>query len=138
MASFARPKLIVLDTSQFAAIVRDWSSTDRARRQSVSRFHDMLAERDAVPLLSLHHLIELVTHNNAATVANRLNYLRSLPRVAWFRPEGDVAGIGSIASQLAAELAAVEMFPDALLDEIRAYVLASSISYGSGRDAIGP
>lgn len=135
--SYAAPeRLVVLDTAHLAGLISDAISNSRERRRSAQRFIADLLERRWLPLLSWHHLEELLQHRDEALVDARVRYLRELPRAAWVRPFDDQAGPGSILEVFRAEVAAAAALPGARTAQVRDLARQHVIVTGAGADAI--
>lgn len=129
-------RLVVLDTAHLATLISDAISTSRERRRSAQRFTAELFDRKWLPLLSWHHLEELLQHRDDQLVDARVLYLRELPRVAWIRPIDNQAGPGSILEVFRAEVAAAVACPAAPPSQVRNLARQRLIVTGSGADAI--
>jgi hypothetical protein len=98
--------------------------------------HRDLLERGLVPLLTWHHLEELLGVGDDHSAAKRVSFLQALPLVASIRLEGDDVGLGSIAQVLAAEvIAACEGC--ATLADVRNRARELLLRLGTGEEAIG-
>jgi hypothetical protein len=131
-----RARTIALDSSHFAGLVLDWSSAERTRRDAATQFLQELARRGWILLLYWHHIEELLQHHDEALVDRRLNFLRSLPFIAWIRPKDPAAGPGSILDVLGAEVLAAHLEPDADLWSVRDRVRNELLMFGPASDAI--
>ncbi len=129
-------RLVVLDTAHLAVLISDAISDSRERRRSAQRFIADLLERRWIPLLSWHHLEELLQHRDEDLVDARIRYLRKLPRVAWIRPFDDEAGAGSILEVFRAEVAAAVACPGARPAQVRDLARQHVIVTGAGAEAV--
>lgn len=136
LAHLAPERLVVLDTAHLAGLISDAISNSRERRRSAQRFIADLLERRWLPLLSWHHLEELLQHRDEALVDARVRYLREFPRAAWVRPFDDRAGPGSILEVFRAEVAAAVAYPGARPAQVRDRARQHVIVIGAGDDAI--
>lgn len=110
--------------------------SDPDRRQRARSLHVRLMERRRVPLLSWHHVEEMMGVEDDGTARARVASLQAMPLVAWFRISGEEAGLGSVAQILAAEaIAASEGLSD--LVSIRGRARELILQTGVGSDAIG-
>jgi len=93
-------------------------------------------EQGRIPLLSWHHLEELLGGKDDDTARARVAFLQGLPMLAYLRLDKDKAGLGSIVQVLAAEvIAASEGHGDLISVRDRARELL--LKTGSGAQAIG-
>ena len=98
--------------------------------------HSDLLQRGLVPLLTWHHLEELLGVDDEVTAARRIAFLQGLPLVAWLRLQDDDVGLGSIVQVLAAEvIAACEGCPTAA--DVRNRAREQLLRFGVGEDAVG-
>lgn len=131
-----QPKIIAPDSSHWAKWMDAVSAPDSGRRRRARVFHDRLLEQGRIPLLSWHHLQELLGIDDDATARARIQFIQSLPFVAYLALAKDDRVPGSIAQILAAEaIAASEGHCDPISIRDRARGLLLKI--GTGAQAIG-
>lgn len=131
-----RTSFIAPDSSHWAKWLDGMRAKDPDRRQRARSLHARLMERGRVPLISWHHVEEMMGVEDDAKARARIASLQAMPLVAWFRMPNDEAGLGSVAQILAAEaIAASEGLSDlvSVRDRARELILQT----GSGSDAIG-
>lgn len=119
MSAPDKPRLVVLDSSQLGELARDAASHDRARRRKALRFMPSLLARGWLPLLSLHHIEELLQHDNEQVVDNRLSYLWNLDFVAWIGDAEPDSSAGSVVMLMAAEALTAHRYLTAEAVEVR-------------------
>lgn len=98
--------------------------------------HRGLLERGLIPLLTWHHLEELLGVADGQSALHRVAFLMDLPHVCWIRLASDEVGLGSIAQVLAAEVIAACEGCSTLRD-VRDRARALLLHFGSGAEAIG-
>lgn len=130
------PRLIAPDSSHWANWLDATRSPDLDRRSRAASLHARLVEQGRIPLLSWHHLEELLGHEDPERARARMSALQQLPMIGWLRLPGEEAGLDSIAQVLAAEaIAASEgncgLF--AIRDRARTLLLRT----GTGKQAVG-
>jgi hypothetical protein len=131
-----KSKIIAPDSSHWAKWIDAALSSDFQRRTEARQFHHQLLEAGRIPLLSWHHLEELLSIENDECARDRIEFIQNLPFVAFLRLPSDEVGLGGITDILAAEaIAAVEGANDALSVRNRAKHMLLKV--GSGTDAIG-
>jgi hypothetical protein len=112
------------------------SAGDVDRRHRARSLHRRLLDQGRIPLLTWHHLEELLGHEDGAKAKARVACLQDLPLVAYLRLDKDKIGLGSIVQVLAAEaVAASEGHRDLVSVRDRARELL--LKTGSGTQAIG-
>ncbi len=130
------PKVIAPDSSHWAKWLDAAAAKDADRRQRARDLHRRLIEQGRIPLLSWHHLEELLGGEDAAAARARVAFLQDLPLIAYLRLPKDEVGLGSIAQVLAAEaIAASEGHNDLVAVRDRARELL--VKTGTGVQAIG-
>jgi hypothetical protein len=130
------PKIIAPDSSHWAKWLDAAATKDTARRQRARDLHCRLIEQGRIPLLSWHHLEELLGGEDDNAARARVAFLQDMPLLAYLRLPKDEVGLGSIAQVLAAEaIAATEGHDDlvAVRDRARELLLKT----GTGTQAIG-
>lgn len=99
--------------------------------------HRGLLERGLIPLLTWHHLEELLGVADSQSALHRVAFLKDLRLICWIRLATDGVGLGSIAQVLAAELiAACEGC--STLGDVRDGARDLLLHVGTGAEAIGP
>jgi hypothetical protein len=141
------PKIIAPDSSHWAKWIDATISDDNARRAQALGLHERLLDLGRIPLLSWHHLEELLGVEDDQTARSRVAFIQSLPLIAWMRLPHEEAGcqirarprtssLGSIIQVLAAEaIAASESCHD--LVSIRDRARQLMLRTGPGSNAIG-
>jgi hypothetical protein len=132
------PTIVALDSSQLGEIARDTSSEDEAHRDRAKAFLHGLETGNSVLLLCFHHIQELLSHDNSATVENRVEFLKTLPLVATLRPLIEGYPIGSIIDLQAAEIRAAYRNSQADAKSIRDEVALKAFNFESGAEALRP
>lgn len=131
-----RAKLVAFDTAHLGDMARDWSSRRAAERQAASGFVSTLFRLGWVPVLSWHHLDELLKHHRIEVASDRLKFIRSLPAIAWVRSAADEILPGAVVDILAWEAkAATEVTGDGAL-EVRDRAATHMLAFGTGDEAV--
>lgn len=125
-------RTVALDTALIGNLSRDHFSKDTAVRARAMVFRKSLTALGLVPLVSWHHLEELLRHENLEVARARFGFLQSLPIVAWNPGYRDPGLPGSVVDILAHEVAAA--FQDPQLDAmaIRDSARPKLCIFGSG------
>lgn len=131
-----KPNVIAPDSSHWAKWIDATISGDNARRAQALGLHERLLDLGRIPLLSWHHLEELLGVEDDQTARSRVAFIQSLPLIAWMRLPHEEAGLGSIIQVLAAEVVAASEGGHDLVS-IRDRVLQLMLRTGPGSDAIG-
>lgn len=131
-----KPCIIAPDSSHWSLWLDAMRSPKPEVRQRAVRLHDRLMDQRRVPLLSWHHLEELLGGKDDACAADRVASLQAMPSMAWLRLPQAKEGLGSIVDIFAAEvMAACEGHCD--LATVRDRARSLLLMTGDGRHAIG-
>lgn len=134
--TIAKPIVISPDSSHWAKWLDAMSAPNLDRRQRALGLHDRLTDEGRLPLLSWHHMEELLGGDQDGPARARVAAIQELPRVAFLRLPQEDHGVGSSATILAAEaVAAAEGLSslEAVRDRARQLLLRT----GTGAEAIG-
>jgi len=134
--AITEPKIIAPDSSHWAKWIDATISGDHARRAQALGLHERLLDLGRIPLLSWHHLEELLGVEDDETARSRVAFIQSLPLIAWMRLPHEEAGLGSIIQVLAAEAVAASEGCLGLVS-IRDRARQLMLRTGPGSDAIG-
>lgn len=133
-----RPRYISLDTSHIAQWIRDTISARAEDQQAAAEFDRWLAESGCIPLITLHHIEELCSHNDTGLVHTRLRFLGARKLVAWIGDSTVDIGPSGIVSILREELRAAYEAPLSSPADIRQEATRHLFRVGSGQDMLGP
>lgn len=100
------------------------------------RLHQRWLERGRIPLLSWHHVEELLGGEDDDAAQARCAFLEDLPLLAWLRAPGEDIGVGSVVQILVAETIAIGEGRRTLID-VRDRAKELVVRTGSGAEAIG-
>ena len=98
----ATPIIISPDTSHWAKWIDAATGEEPRRRERAQALHHRLMERGRIPLLSWHHLEELLGVGDHAAAIARIRFLQDLPLLGWLQLPNQV-GPGAVTQILAAE-----------------------------------
>lgn len=135
MARLTQAHIVVPDSSHWAKWI-DATGAEGRRGEEARSFYERLLERGRVPMLTWHHVEELLGHENERRARRRCAFLSELPLLAWLRSPGSDVGIGSVVQVLAAEVVAVAEGHRALTD-VRDRARELVVSTGGGDQAMG-
>lgn len=136
LTTIIRPRFLALDSSHLARIADDKFSQNPKRRERVSAFETSCNEHGWILVLCWHHFDELLKHRDSAVVANRIQFFRSLPIVAWVASIAGEEVPGSIVDILVFEMSAAFDLPSSSANNVRDRVSERLFRIGSGREAI--
>jgi hypothetical protein len=75
-----------------------------------------------IPVISWHHIEELIRHRDEAVAENRMQFLLALPQVAWIWCANGLDFIGSVVDVQAAE---IQVYLSAECDSVKKRLLAT-------------
>lgn len=131
-----KPCIIAPDSSHWSLWLDAMRSPKPNVRERATSLHARLMDQGRVPLLSWHHLEELLGGTDNACAANRVASLQVMPFMAWLRLPSAQEGLGSIVDIFSAEVIAVcEGHSD--LAAVRDYARSLLLMTGHGSQAIG-
>ncbi|WP_239019551.1 hypothetical protein [Novacetimonas pomaceti] len=131
-----KASIIAPDSSHWSLWLDAMRSPKPDVRQRAESLHLRLMDQGRVPLLSWHHLEELLGGKDDACAADRVASLQAMPFMAWLRLPPAQKGLGSIVDIFAAEVMAVcEGHSD--LAAVRDHARQLLLMTGNGRQAIG-
>lgn len=136
MNGIALPRTVCLDTAVLGDVARDRYSKDGATRAKASAFLKTLTSGGYVPVLTLHHLEELLAHENLDVARSRFEFLRNLPCVAWITSSDSDTGPATVVSILIHEVTAAYENPLASLVDIRDLVSKKLFTFGTGAEML--
>jgi hypothetical protein len=130
------PKLISIDTSVFGDIARDYFSKNQKRRGKAHKTIAHLKNEGFVPLLSFHHIREILQHGDDGVVFDRWSLIKKFPTVAWVCCSTDENVLGSIVDLHAIEIKLLLESQNSNLERYVEEVKGKYIKYTSGEDFI--
>ena len=119
-------------------MIRDINSSDKTRIRRAKLFQNSLFDRGYTPLISFHHISELIKHKDMVVGRDSVTFLRSIAAVAWIRSHSDRNIAGAATDVFAAEVAAALTITDATAVQVQAKAAQKIIQFGSGDDVIRP
>ena len=90
------PKIIAIDTYVYGKVAKDFYSRNSDCHKRALSFIDFITTNGLIPFFSLHHLEEILQHENDMIVQNRLSCIRKFPAVAWLKSVNNSGLVGSI------------------------------------------
>ena len=77
------PKFIAIDSSMLGKWAADAHSNDSHARKLAGNVLNRILLESWIPVISWHHIEELIRHPDEAIAENRMKFLLTLPKVAW-------------------------------------------------------
>ena len=130
------PRVIAPDSSHWAQWIDCALSPSRVGHQATLDFHDRLISAGRIPLMSWHHLEELLAIEDDTWARRRVAFIQALPLIAYVRFPAEGSHSGSIVDVLSAEVTAA-LNGATTLQEVRDKARVSLIRTGTGEEVIG-
>lgn len=129
-------QVIVPDSSHWAQWIDCALNTSKAEHRAALKFHDRLMTAGRIPLMSWHHLEELLAIDDDAWARRRIAFIQALPFVAYMRFPSHAPHCGSIIDVLSAEVTAI-INGETTLKGVRDHARKLLIQTGTGENIIG-
>jgi hypothetical protein len=126
------PRFVAIDTSVLASWAKAASSRDSTDRARSHHTLESLLNRGWIPVLTIHHFIELIRHPDLRLVSNRIKFLKSLPQVAWICNLLEQDHLGSVVDVFDAEVRTILDNPDVTIPVLKTSVRHEVLRFGSG------
>lgn len=126
------PKIIAIDTYVYEKVAKDFYSRDSGCYKRALSFIDFIITNGLIPFFSLHHLEEILQHENDMIVQDRLSCIRKFPAVAWLKSVNNSGIVGSILDIHGMELKRIIEAPDIKIPDLISEVRKELIQYSSG------
>jgi hypothetical protein len=128
-------KTIALDSSVLGNLCRDKGKSGRSAGKS-KRALISLYQNGLIPTITIHHVMELIQHDNDDIVRQRLQYLREIPHAAFLESAYYEGHFGSTVDLLTREADAQVEFPNATFTEIAQLVRGRIFYFGTGQQGV--
>jgi len=130
------PKLISIDTSVLGDIAKDYYSRNRKRSEKAHQVISHLNSKGYIPLLSFHHIKEILQYKDDEVVFNRWSLIKKFPTVAWICSSRDENVLGSIVDLHELEIKLLLENKNDHLERFTNLVKSKYIKYSSGLEFI--
>ncbi len=124
------PRFVAIDSSILAVWSLDAFSENSERQARARNAVAVLLTSNWIPIICLHHFIELARHSDLDIVAKRIDFLKSFSEMAWFGRSESPNLLGGIADIYEAELGAILASPDIDIPGIRRTVKEKLVQFG--------
>ena len=138
MSLLSKPKLVAIDSSQYIDLIKDLNSSEGPRIRRSKDFQEDLHERGYVPLISFHHIAELLKHQDSTVVRDSVIFIKNLPAIAWVSDFEDRMKVGSVLDVLAAETTVAYENPQFNSLMVKQAASQRLLHFGTGEHAIKP
>lgn len=132
MNSILLPRLFAIDTSILSKVVDDFFNTSNDKRGKALKFLSTLADRCLIPLFCMHHLQEILQHENDSVVLKRLWFIKKFPQVAWIKPSSPEGLVSSIIDIQGNEILKLMDSPKSSIHQMTSEIKQHLIEYSSG------
>lgn len=136
MSGLIIPRLIALDSSIIGNVARDFYHSNEHNPKKARHFLDYLSLKNLIPLITWHHIEELLQHNDEVVVDNRIRFIKSFPMIAWFSSVNSPSIVGSILDIQATELSWLIDNPSTSLEVVIQKTKDKLLKFSSGQDLV--
>lgn len=136
MSGLIIPRLIALDSSIIGNVARDFYHSNEHNQKKARHFLDYLSLKNLIPLITWHHIEELLQHNDEVVVDNRIRFIKSFPMIAWFSSVNSPSIVGSILDIQATELSWLIDNPSTSLEVVIQKTKDKLLKFSSGQDLV--
>jgi len=124
------PWFVAIDSSILALWAVATFSPNSERQERARNALTALHASNWIPIICLHHFIELARHSDLDIVAKRIDFLKSFSQIAWFGRSYGPNILGAIADIYEAEVGAILAAPDIDIPGIRQTVREKLVQFG--------
>ncbi len=128
------PRFVAIDSSILASWAKDAFAEDPGLCNSAREAQKRLFDTAWIPIICLHHFIELARHADIKIGQRRIDFLRSFSQIAWIGRSYDPKMLGTIVDIFEAEVAAIVACPTIVFHNMRKAVRARLLQYGPPTD----
>jgi hypothetical protein len=128
------PRFVAIDSSTLASWARDAFAADIEPRAFARDVQTSLLNANWIPIICLHHFIELARHPDLEVAAKRIDFLKSFSQIAWFGRSYGSNILGAIVDIFEAEVATILASPDIDFPGIRRSVREKLVQSGPPTD----
>ena len=127
----AIPRFVAIDSSVLASWAKDAFASDSKLRASARDVQTSLLDANWIPIVCLHHFIELARHSDLEVAAKRITFLKSFSQIAWLGRSYGSKILGAIVDVFEAEVGAILTCPDINFTGMRKSVRGKLVQYGA-------
>jgi hypothetical protein len=130
LVELAIPRFVAIDSSVLASWAKDAFASDSKLQASARDVQTSLLDANWIPIICLHHFIELARHSDLEIATRRIDFLKSFSQIAWFGRSYGLNILGAIVDIFEAEIAAIVASPDIDFPGMRRSVREKLVQYG--------
>lgn len=130
------PRLISIDTSIFGKLAKDFYTRNSERSDNAKEVVRFLNESGLIPFITIHHIQEILQHENKGVVFERWSLISKFPTIAWMCSFEDNRVLGSIYNIHQLEVEHLLEYPDPDLEVLNKAFKEKLIQYCSGESFV--
>lgn len=130
------PRLISIDTSIFGKLTKDYYSKNKQKSDKAKDVVKFLNENGLIPFITIHHIQEILQHENRGVVFERWSLISMFPTIAWMCSFEDSRAIGSIYDIHQLEVEHLLKAPDSEFEVLRKKFRDRLIQYCTGESFV--
>ena len=131
------PFLVAIDTSILNNIARDYFHEEKCKNSIANDFLDKLYNCSAIPVITWHHIEEMLAHKNDKIAAMSIAFIKELPLLAIVKSDVEIF-IGSILDIEANEIRHILKTDASTIDTIIKNTKRDIYKFCSGSEIIEP
>ena len=105
------PRFVAIDSSILASWAKDAFASDSKNQALAHNVKTSLLDANWIPIICLHHFIELARHSDLEVAARRIDFLKSFSQIAWLGRSYGPTILGAVVDVFEAEVAAIVASP---------------------------
>ena len=131
LVELAIPRFVAIDSSVLASWAKDAFASDSKLRASARDVQSPLLDANWIPIVCLHHFMELARYPDLEVAGKRITFLKSFSQIAWLGRSYGSKILGSIVDLFEAEVGAILTCPDVDFTGMRRSVREKLVQYGA-------
>lgn len=136
MTQLVTGRTICLDSATIGKLSYDYFSNDTKRNHAATFIISWLVDTGLFPLITFHHIEELLQIEDDRTVVERIAFIKQLPVVVWPKRYDSSGGLGDIVDLIALEVKAIVDSPSSDRQGIINTVKNNILRHGSGEGLV--
>lgn len=128
------PRFVAIDSSILIGWASDAFAADSKLRATAREVRTSLLDSNWIPIICLHHFIELARHSDLQISAKRIDLLKSFSQIGWIGRSYGSKILGGIVDVFEAEIESIVASPDIDFPALRKSVREKLVRYGPPTD----
>ncbi len=130
----AKPRFVAIDTALLGHLAADLFGADSGRRARALLTTASLNHGAWIPLITWHHVEELLRYGDVSAVSDRVSLLRSFSRIAWLAPPERPYDLATVLDLLRCEIRGILKVTPHSHGALVNYVKGQLLQFGQPED----